>query len=64
MMYPVGQRLPVGNRNRPHSGANCSHQAPIGSGVCYVGPEVRQKRPARDIAILVRLKDEYRHIKW
>lgn len=41
------------------SGPNHSDHARIGLAVRYVGPEVRQEGPARDIAMPVRGKDEH-----
>ncbi|MGA2984338.1 MAG: phytanoyl-CoA dioxygenase family protein [Terriglobia bacterium] len=43
------------------SGPNNSSRARIGLAVRYIGPEVMQDGPARDIALLVRGKDEYGH---
>jgi chlorinating enzyme len=43
------------------SGPNSSSRARIGLAVRYIGPEVIQDGPARDIAVLVRGKDEYGH---
>ena len=43
------------------SGPNNSTQARIGLAVRYIGPEVMQDGPARDIALLVRGKDDHGH---
>jgi len=43
------------------SGPNNSSRARIGLAVRYIGPEVMQDGPARDIVILVRGKDQYGH---
>jgi hypothetical protein len=43
------------------SGPNRSDHARIGLAVRYIGPEVRQEGSARDLAVLVRGKDEYGH---
>jgi hypothetical protein len=43
------------------SGPNNSNRARIGLAVRYIGPEVMQGGPVRDIAVLVRGKDEYGH---
>ena len=45
------------------SGSNTSDHARIGLAIRYVGPEVVQAGPARDIAVLVRGKDEYGHFE-